>query len=121
MRHNPERNLFSPLSSVVNATFHNIRILTQINIYQSFQNSLTLVSLKQNSVNKNVRGPLWSISVPQFNVYSTNYSTAQKLKLYSKYLYSNATFLFTIYPIGSFLNVSMLQNLLLFSFYFHLS
>ena len=53
--------------------------------------------------------------------YGTNYSTAQKLKLYSKYLYSNATFLFTIYPIGSFLNVSMLQNLLLFSFYFNLS
>ena len=52
----------------MNTTFHKIRILTLINIYQSFQNSLTLVSLKQNSVNKNVRGPLWSISVPQFNV-----------------------------------------------------
>ena len=52
----------------MNKTFHKIRILTLINIYQSFQNSLTLVSLKQNSVNKNVRGPLWSISVPQFNV-----------------------------------------------------
>ena len=78
MRHNPERNFFSPLSSVVNTTFHNILILTLINIYQSFQNSLTLVSLKQNSVNKNVRGPLWSISVPQFNV--TIVQTTVRLK-----------------------------------------
>ena len=109
----------------MNKTFHKIRILTLINIYQSFQNSLTLVSLKQNSVNKNVRGPLWSISVPQFNVYSTNYSTAQKLKLYSKYLYSNATFLFTIYPIGSFLNVSTVyatkSSFILFLFPFKLN